>query len=92
MWLRKLLRRLDPPIPKRMEADTEVAMRAHLTARFGFLGAVFGIAYVVFYMAIGHTWGALIVLVCSSAFAASPFVLRRVQRVETVGHLGGVNK
>ena len=77
----------DPPIPKWMEDDPETARRAHLTARFGLLGSVFGIGYAAFYLGIGHIYGALIILVCSGAFSSIPAVMPRVKRVETAGNI-----
>lgn len=77
---------MDPPIPEKMRRDAEMARRAHLTARFGLLGSLFGLAYAIFYIAIDHFWGALIVLICSGSFASTHFVLRRVRRVEVVGN------
>jgi signal transduction histidine kinase len=61
-------------------------MRAHLTARFGLLGSIFGIIYAVFYLAIGHRWGAFIILICSFNFSLVPFLMRRVKRIESAGH------
>ncbi|HZM06108.1 MAG TPA: HAMP domain-containing sensor histidine kinase [Candidatus Saccharimonadales bacterium] len=86
-WSLAFLHAIDPPIPEPMQQDTEVARRAHLTARFGLLGSIFGMVYAVFYMMIEHRWGALIVLSCSAAFAATSFVLRRVRRVEIAGNM-----
>lgn len=85
-WLWEVMRSMDPQVPEAMLQDSESAMRAHLTARFGLLGSIFGTIYTLFYVAIGHRWGALIILICSSSFAITPFVMRRVRRVETAGH------
>lgn len=78
---------LDPAIPTRFSEDPDIARRALLTARFGLLGSIFGLAYAVFYIGIGHRYGAIIILICSGAFASIPFVLPRVRRVETAGNL-----
>ena len=86
-WALERLRSMDPAIPEHMRKDTEVARLAHLTARFGLLGSVFGIAFAVFYTAIGHKWGADIVLVCSASFAATPLVMKRVGKVEVAGNM-----
>jgi signal transduction histidine kinase len=78
---------MDPPIPEHMRQDAEIARLAHLTARFGLLGSIFGFIYAVFYVAIGHKWGACIILFCSASFAATPFVMRRARKAEAAGHL-----
>lgn len=83
----QILQRLDPEIPEEMRQDPETARRAHLIARFGLLGSIFGIVFALFYMAIGHKWGATIVLMCSASFIATPRVLRRVRRAEFAGNL-----
>jgi signal transduction histidine kinase len=70
-----------------MQADAETARRAHLIARFGLLGSIFGIVFALFYMAIGHIWGAITVLICSASFVATPVVIRRVPRSEVAGNL-----
>jgi signal transduction histidine kinase len=81
-----LLRSFDPEIPEAMQEDPEIARRAHLTARFGLLGSIFGVIYALFYLAIGHRWGAAIVLTCSAGFWTTPVVMRQVQRVESAGN------
>ena len=60
--------------------------RARLIVRFGFLGFVFGLAYAVFYLAIGHYWGAAIIAVCSLGFGATPFVLRATEQSQVAGN------
>ncbi|MDP9097811.1 MAG: HAMP domain-containing histidine kinase [Verrucomicrobiota bacterium] len=64
----------------------EVGRRARLIVRFGFLGFVFGPAYAVFYLAIGHYWGAGIIAVCSLGFVATPFLLRATGRLQVAGN------
>ena len=57
--------------------------RARLISRFGLLGALFGALYATFYLLIGHRWGVLIIILCSSSFAATPFFLRRQNSLAT---------
>ena len=40
------------------------------------LGLIFGTGFGVFYFAIGHRWGALIVLLCTLPLASAPWVVR----------------
>jgi hypothetical protein len=56
-------------------ADPELARRGRFIVRFGFLGLIFGLSYAVFYFAIGHYWGAAIVLACSLGFGATPWFM-----------------
>ncbi len=72
--------------PEEFLSDPERTRRARLISRFGVLGSLFGLAYAVFYLLIGHKWGAFIIIVCSSCFAAAPFWMRRGKTIEPVGH------
>lgn len=56
--------------------DPELFRRSRLLTGFGLLGAVFGAAYAVFYLCIGHNWGALVIILCSASFALVPWLLR----------------
>ena len=67
--------------------DAEACRRARSIVRFGFIGPVFGIAYAIFYSLIGHWWGALIVMLCSVSFIATPFLMRRMRSLELGGNL-----
>lgn len=62
-------------LPPHCEQDAELARRARLTARFGFLGAMFGWCFALFYLLIGHLWGAGIVVACSAGFAFIPWLM-----------------
>ena len=73
---RRSIRMLDRLIPAEFFLDPDLTRRARLVANFGLLGALFGVAYSVFYILIEHQWGALIILICSSLYAASPSVMR----------------
>jgi len=81
------IRFLDAPIPAEFLADPEKTRRAKLISRFGWLGALFGVVYATFYMMIGHKWGVLIILICSSCFAAAPFLMLRTKSIELAGNL-----
>lgn len=64
--------------PKCLE-NPEKERRARLVTGFGFLGFFFGLAYASFYAAIGHHWGAAIIILCSLGFLAAPFWMRARQ-------------
>jgi signal transduction histidine kinase len=82
----KLLAVVDRPVPEAMMADPECARRARLVARFGLLGAAFGMVYATFYLVIGHKWGAAIIITCSSGFAATPLIMWRRKAIEPAAH------
>lgn len=84
--LQKILRLLDFFIPAECLANPEDLRRAKLVSRFGLLGALFGAAYAAFYLLIGHKWGALIIILCSSCYALTPFLMRRKISIEPAGH------
>jgi signal transduction histidine kinase len=72
--------------PEEFLSDPDRARRARLVSRFGVLGSFFGIVYAMFYLLIGHRWGALIIIICSSCFAAAPFWMRRKKTIEPAAH------
>jgi signal transduction histidine kinase len=72
--------------PEEVFTDPEQTRRARLVWRFGVLGALFGTVYASFYLAIGHKWGALIIVLCSSCFALTPVWLRCKRTIEPAGH------
>jgi signal transduction histidine kinase len=82
--LRRIITRLD--CPDELFTDPERTRQARLISRFGLLGSLFGCVYSLFYLVIGHKWGALIIIVCSSCFAAAPFWLRWTKTIEPAGH------
>jgi signal transduction histidine kinase len=82
--IRKVARRFD--LPEDAAADPERARRARLISRFGVVGSLFGIAYALFYLLIGHKWGALIIIVCSACFAITPVWMCRKKTIEAPGH------
>jgi len=56
--------------------DPERLRRSRLLTGFGILGGMFGAAYTLFYLAIAHNLGALVIIVCSVLFALIPWLLR----------------
>src|ERR1700678_1100364 len=82
--LRQLIKVLD--FPAEFLTDPDRTRRARLLSRFGLLGSFFGVAYAMFYMLIGHKWGALIIVICSSCFAVAPFWMRRKKSIDPAGH------
>ncbi len=58
------------------KADAEVKRRIFLFIAFSLQGAVFGVFFALFYLAIGHPWGALTVALCTAAMACAPWVIR----------------
>jgi len=76
----------EPFVPPACRHDLEMSRRSRMTARFGFLGAGFGALFALFYLLIGHRVGAAIVLICSSAFASIPWLLRRTASPALAGN------
>ena len=72
-------------LPAECAEDPELARRGRLVIRFGFLGFISGLLFAAFYLYIGHYWGAGIVMLCSLAFLATPFLVRNGRTV----HFGG---
>lgn len=67
--------------------NPEPGRRARLISRFGLLGFLFGLLFAVFYLLIGHYWGAGIVAVCSLGFVAAPFLMRATRSLNFAGNL-----
>lgn len=88
-WRRVLLAKAaeitDRFLPAECADDPELARRARLIIRFGFLGFVSGLFFAAFYAFIGHLWGAGIVTVCGLGFLWMPFLMRAGRTV----HFGG---
>ena len=74
-------------VPEPCRRHPDDARRARLIAHFGLQGTVFGAAYAGFYLAIGHRWGALVIVICTAVFAAVPWILRRTASLRLGGHL-----
>jgi signal transduction histidine kinase len=73
-------------IPTACAQDPELGRRARLICRFGFLGTLFGALYAAFYLSIGHLWGSLIIVICSSGFAFMPWLMKRTGSLDIAGH------
>jgi signal transduction histidine kinase len=63
-------------VPEELLTDPETARRARLMTQFGILGSFFGLIYALFYLFIGHRWGAEIIVVCTVGVVVSPFLMR----------------
>jgi len=81
-----LARKTDRFIPAFCGDDAEAGRRARLICRFGFLGAIFGVAYAAFYCLIGHLPGAVIIVLCSSGFAYMPWLMKRTSSLDIAGN------
>jgi signal transduction histidine kinase len=77
---------MDRLVPEELSVDPEHARRARLITRFGVLGSLFGLTYATFYLLIGHKWGSVIILTCSSGVAATPMLMRWKKSVEPAGN------
>ena len=66
--------------------DAELRRRALLFIAFSLQGVIFGLLFAGFYLAIGHVWGALIVLICTAAMAGAPWIVRSAG-LETAGNI-----
>ncbi len=73
-------------IPFTLWQNADSTRHAKLIVGFGTLGAVFGLLYAIFYIAIGHYWGAAVIGVCSICVAAVPWMLRQTARVDLAGN------
>jgi len=78
---------IDRFVPEDCRHDPDLERRARLIAHFGVQGALFGAVYAVFYILIGHTGGAEIIVICSCIFAGVPWLLRRTGDIGLAGHL-----
>lgn len=74
-------------LPDACRQDAELSRRGRLLIHFGVQGALFGAIFAGFYVAIGHSWGVAIVIICSTLFACIPGFLRRTGRLDAAGHL-----
>ena len=77
---------LDQQIPAEFFSDPENTRRARLISAFGVLGATFGVIYALFYLLIGHKWGAGIIIACSSGVVVTPYLMRWKKSVEIAGN------
>lgn len=74
-------------IPQSLHENVETARKARLIVAFGFLGAAFGYSYAVFYLCIGHYWGAGIIILCSTSAVLAPALLRFTASVRLAGNV-----
>jgi signal transduction histidine kinase len=84
--LHKFSQLLDRQVPPEFFSDPEATRRARLMTGFGVLGPSFGLLYTLFYIAIGHKWGAIIVFCCSTCVALTPSLIRWKKSVEIAGN------
>lgn len=82
----RLRKAFDGFVPPFLAHDAESSRKARLIVAFGFLGGLFGFCYVAFYAAIGHFYGALILLCCSLVGITTPLVLRSTGHLRFVGN------
>ena len=73
-------------LPFSFATEAEAARRLRMSVGFGKMGCLCGSVFAVFFLAIGHHWGALVVAVCTAGFAANLLVLRK-GRLALAGHL-----
>ncbi len=74
-------------VPQALHENAETLRKARLIVSFGFLGAAFGCSYALFYLCIGHFWGAGIIIVSSTAAVGVPFFLRFTGDVRAAGNM-----
>jgi signal transduction histidine kinase len=76
----------DQQIPPEFFSDPDTTRRARLITGFGVLGSSFGLIYTLFYILIGHKWGATIIILCSTGVAVTPMLMRWKKSVELAGN------
>jgi signal transduction histidine kinase len=74
-------------VPAGLGDYPDAARHGRLITGFGLLGFLFGCAYALFYLAIGHYYGASIVIVCSLGVVSTPFILRWSGSIRLAGNL-----
>jgi signal transduction histidine kinase len=84
--LRALFDTIDRYVPEHLLIDPESARRGRLITRFGLLGSIFGLIYAVFYLLIGHYWGAGIIILCTLGIALTPSIMYWRKSVQPAGH------
>lgn len=73
-WSATLARRFSPRGEAKLSVEEERGVRLFLG--LSTLGLVFGSGFGFFYLAIGHRWAGLIVLLCTVPLASAPWVVR----------------
>jgi len=87
LWVGKLNSIWDQFVPTVLKEQPETNRRARLQIQFGFLGALFGMSYSLFYLFIGHTVGAMIIIACSMMILTIPKFLIVFKRLQLTGNL-----
>ncbi len=78
---------LDQQIPEHLLINPETARHARLVTRFSSLGSLFGAAYALFYLLIGHYWGTGIIVASTIGISFSPRLMRgRRGSIERAGN------
>ncbi|HSH94359.1 MAG TPA: HAMP domain-containing sensor histidine kinase, partial [Roseimicrobium sp.] len=83
-WLVAVTERFIPP---ECRPHPEAFRRARLIAWFGVLGLFLGSLYALFYLVIGHLWGAGIVGFCGLFFAVTVVLMRWTGSIALAGNL-----
>lgn len=73
-------------VPDFVRHDEEKLRRCRLHIRFGWLGSIFGSLYALFYLLIGHWWGAQIIVLCSMLVTLGPWLVRQRGDLRYTGH------
>src|ERR1700744_5809757 len=81
-----LLAYVDRNIPEEFLITPEGARRTRLITRFGTMGPAFGVVYALFYLLIGHLWGAGIIVLCSISMWLTPGLMRWKKSPELGGN------
>jgi signal transduction histidine kinase len=81
-----LIDKLDGEIPDSLTANPESFRRARLIMRFGLMGSIFGTVYALFYLLVGHNWGAEIIACCTVGVALTPLLMIWKKSTELAGH------
>lgn len=74
VWSATLTQRFSPRGVEKASAEDERQVRLFLG--LSTLGLIFGSCFGGFYLAIGHRWAGLIVLLCTAPLASAPWVVR----------------
>jgi len=85
-WFVAVGKHIDRHIPESLLTDPESSRRARLITRFGLLGSIFGLVYALFYLLIGHYYGAGVVISCTAGVAVTPWLMFWRKSTEPAGH------
>ena len=73
--------------PVSLRDDPDGSRCAHIIVGLSMAGGVFGASYVLFYLAIGHIWGATVIALCTAAMLATTIVMRISGSAQLAGNL-----